>query len=59
MRDKTWNEDAARKLYIAILELIEPPKVKMRRRPDSSNNRGDLSPPPLQRRAELSALNKS
>ena len=29
MRDKTWNEDAARKLYIAILELIEPPKVKV------------------------------
>ena len=29
MRDKTWNGDAARKLYIAILELIEPPKVKV------------------------------
>ena len=29
MRDKTWNEDAARKTYIAILELIEPPKVKV------------------------------
>ncbi|QIL83132.1 thioredoxin [Diaphorobacter sp. HDW4A] len=29
MRDKTWSEDAARKLYIAILELIEPPKVKV------------------------------
>ncbi|MBF5007787.1 thioredoxin [Diaphorobacter caeni] len=29
MRDKTWNDDAARKLYIAILELIEPPKVKV------------------------------
>ncbi|KQT12415.1 thioredoxin [Ramlibacter sp. Leaf400] len=29
MRDKAWNEDAARKLYIAILELIEPPRVKV------------------------------
>ncbi len=29
MRDKTWNEDAARKTYIAILEVIEPPKVKV------------------------------
>jgi putative thioredoxin len=29
MRDKTWNEDLARKTYIAILELIEPPKPKV------------------------------
>ncbi|MDB5859997.1 MAG: thioredoxin-like protein [Ramlibacter sp.] len=29
MRDKSWNEDLARKTYIAILELIEPPKVKV------------------------------
>ncbi len=29
MRDKTWNEDLARKTYIAILEIIEPPKVKV------------------------------
>jgi putative thioredoxin len=29
MRDKSWNEDAARKTYIAILELIEPPKPKV------------------------------
>jgi putative thioredoxin len=29
MRDKAWNEDAARKTYIAILELIEPPRVKV------------------------------
>jgi putative thioredoxin len=29
MRDKAWNEDAARKTYIAILELIEPPKPKV------------------------------
>lgn len=27
MRDKTWNEDLARKTYIAILDIIEPPKV--------------------------------
>jgi putative thioredoxin len=26
MRDKSWNDDAARKTYIAILELIEPPQ---------------------------------
>ena len=29
MRDKAWNDDLARKTYIAILELIEPPKVKV------------------------------
>jgi putative thioredoxin len=29
MRDKSWNEDAARKTYIAILEIIEPPKPKV------------------------------
>ncbi|TFZ02025.1 thioredoxin [Ramlibacter humi] len=29
MRDKAWNEDAARKAYIAILDLIEPPKAKV------------------------------
>jgi putative thioredoxin len=29
MRDKTWNNDQARKTYIAILEIIEPPKVKV------------------------------
>ena len=29
MRDKHWNEDAARKTYVAILELIEPPKPKV------------------------------
>jgi putative thioredoxin len=29
MRDKSWNEDAARKLYIAVLEVIEPPKPKV------------------------------
>ena len=29
MRDKAWNEDAARKAYIGILEVIEPPKVKV------------------------------
>ena len=29
MRDKTWNDDLARKTYIAILEIIEPPKVKV------------------------------
>ncbi len=29
MRDKAWNEDLARKTYIAILDLIEPPKAKV------------------------------
>ncbi len=29
MRDKSWNEDLARKVYIAILDVIEPPKVKV------------------------------
>ena len=29
MRDKAWSSDLARKTYIAILELIEPPKVKV------------------------------
>lgn len=27
MRDKSWNEDAARKTYIAVLDIMEPPKV--------------------------------
>ena len=29
MRDKAWGEEAARKTYVAILEIIEPPKVKV------------------------------
>jgi putative thioredoxin len=29
MRDKSWNEDLARKTYIAILDIIEPPRVKV------------------------------
>jgi putative thioredoxin len=29
MRDKAWNEDLARKTYIAILDLIEPPRPKV------------------------------
>ena len=29
MRDKTWNEDLARKTYIAILDIIEPPRPKV------------------------------
>ena len=29
MRDKTWSEDLARKTFIAILDIIEPPKVKV------------------------------
>ncbi len=29
MRDKAWNDEAARKTYVAILEIIEQPKVKV------------------------------
>ena len=29
MRDKTWNDDLARKTYIANLDIIEPPKAKV------------------------------
>ena len=29
MRDKAWQEDAARKLYVAILEVMDPPKPKV------------------------------
>ena len=29
MRDKSWNEDLARKTFIAILDLIEPAKPKV------------------------------
>lgn len=28
MRDKTWNEQAARKLYVALLEILTPPAPK-------------------------------
>ena len=29
MRDKAWNEDLARKTYVAVLDLIEPAKPKV------------------------------
>ena len=29
MRDKTWQDDSARKTFIAILDIIEPPRVKV------------------------------
>ncbi len=29
MRDKGWSEELARKTFIAILDIIEPPKVKV------------------------------
>jgi putative thioredoxin len=29
MRDKAWNEDLARKTYIAILDIMEPPRPKV------------------------------
>jgi putative thioredoxin len=28
MRDKTWGDEIARKLYVAILELMTPPPLK-------------------------------
>jgi putative thioredoxin len=29
MRDKSWNEEQARKQFVAILDIIEPPPVKV------------------------------
>jgi putative thioredoxin len=29
MRDKSWSDDLARKTYIAILDIMEPPKAKV------------------------------
>lgn len=29
MRDKAWNDEAARKTYVAVLEIIEPPRAKV------------------------------
>jgi putative thioredoxin len=29
MRDKAWNEEQARKTYIAVLDIIEPPRPKV------------------------------
>ena len=29
MRDKAWNSDLARKTYVAVLDIIEPPKPKV------------------------------
>jgi putative thioredoxin len=29
MRDKAWNEELARKSYIAVLDIIEPPRPKV------------------------------
>ncbi|GKS89219.1 MULTISPECIES: thioredoxin [unclassified Acidovorax] len=29
MRDKAWSDEAARKTYVAVLEIIEPPRVKV------------------------------
>ena len=29
MRDKAWNDDLARKTYIAILDIMEPPQVSL------------------------------
>jgi putative thioredoxin len=29
MRDKTWQDESARKTFIAVLDIIEPPRVKV------------------------------
>ena len=29
MRDKSWNGELARKTFVSILEIIEPPRVKV------------------------------
>jgi putative thioredoxin len=29
MRDRSWSEELARKTYVAVLEVMEPPKVKV------------------------------
>jgi putative thioredoxin len=29
MRDKSWNDELARKTYVAVLDIIEPPKPKV------------------------------
>jgi putative thioredoxin len=29
MRDKAWSSELARKTYVAILDIIEPPKPKV------------------------------
>ena len=36
MRDKKWGEDAPRKTFVALLELLTPPKSKASRRACSS-----------------------
>jgi putative thioredoxin len=36
MRDKAWNDEAARKLYVAILELLTPPPAKPAAAPGTS-----------------------
>jgi putative thioredoxin len=36
MRDKAWNDEAARKLYVAILELLTPPPDKPAAAPGKS-----------------------
>jgi putative thioredoxin len=37
MRDKTWNQEAARKTYVAILELMTKPPVKAADTPSSAS----------------------
>jgi Thioredoxin domain-containing protein len=29
MRDRSWNDELARKTYIAVLDVIDPPKPKV------------------------------
>ena len=57
MRDKSWNEDLARKTHIAILDIIEPPKPKVAEGqvPPEDPTVGDLPAAPVQRGAELTS----
>ena len=40
MRDKSWNEELARKTYIAVLDIMEAAQTQGRRRADSAGGPG-------------------
>ena len=42
MRDKTWNQEAARKTFVAILELLTPPKPKASAADGSGKSAGGI-----------------
>ena len=55
MRDKAWNEDLARKTYIADPRHHRAAQAQSGRRPDPAGrpDGGDLPAPPVERCAEL------